>query len=131
VRTSLPAILLALLAAAPARAACDVPEGWSRAESGAVTVAWKADPAIATGRFFAIDFRICGPAPSAGVPRIDATMPRHGHGMNYRPKVARLAPGTWRAEGLFLHMAGAWRLVFEVPDGETVTRVPVELDVRR
>lgn len=130
-RTRLPAILLALLAAAPAKAACDVPEGWQRAEADGVTVAYRTEPPIAAHRFFLIDFRVCGAAPGDGVPRIDATMPRHGHGMNYRPRVVRIEPGVWRAEGLLLHMAGQWRLTFEVPSGEAVVRVPVDLDVRR
>ena len=52
---------------------------------------------------------------------VDAWMPEHRHGMNYRPTVTRLAPGRWRAEGLMFHMPGRWELVFTV-DGERLAR---------
>ena len=43
---------------------------------------------------------------------IDATMPAHGHGMMTDPELKQLGPTTWRADGLKLHMHGAWQ--FEV-----------------
>ena len=46
--------------------------------------------------------------------RIDATMPQHGHGMNYRPKIEVLGDGRFRAVGLLLHMPGDWRLSFHI-----------------
>ncbi len=125
---------LTLLAWGPAVAqqSCDIPSGWRRAETSGLTVGYEATPAIATGRFFAIAFRICGAEiPSDRMPGLDATMPRHGHGMNYRPRIERVGPGAYRAEGLFLHMAGQWRLSFEVPGPDGVHRVSVDLDVPR
>lgn len=41
---------------------------------------------------------------------VDAEMPTHRHGMNYRPRLTMLAPGQARADGLMLHMPGPWRL---------------------
>jgi hypothetical protein len=46
--------------------------------------------------------------------RVDATMPEHRHGMNYRPTVKPLGDGRWRAEGLLWHMSGRWQLRLDV-----------------
>jgi hypothetical protein len=48
-----------------------------------------------------------------GVPRLDAWMPAHRHGMNYRPVVTAVAPGRFRAGGFVLHMPGRWEFVVE------------------
>jgi hypothetical protein len=53
-------------------------------------------------------------------------MPAHRHGMNYRPSVASLAGGRFRAEGLLFHMPGHWEFIVEI-GGERLT-APVELD---
>jgi hypothetical protein len=47
--------------------------------------------------------------------RVDADMPAHRHGMNYRTTVTALGDGRFRAEGLMFHMAGRWRLLFDLP----------------
>jgi hypothetical protein len=80
---------------------------------GAVQAAWKIDGApIAVGQHFAIEVRVC-PADAALV-RVDAMMPEHRHGMNYRPSLTRIGDGHWRAEGLMFHMPGSWDLRLEV-----------------
>jgi hypothetical protein len=73
------------------------------------------DPPI-VGQHFGIDFALC-PTGDAALPdevRVDASMPEHKHGMNYKPSVTALAPGRYRAEGLMFHMPGRWELVFEL-----------------
>jgi hypothetical protein len=65
-------------------------------------------------------------APAAGPVAaiiLDAQMPAHGHGMNYRPTTERLGPGRFRATGLMLHMPGRWRLTFDLVQGERRTRL--------
>jgi hypothetical protein len=64
-----------------------------------------------SGRHFALDVVVCARA-GAALPvalRVDADMPAHRHGMNYRPTVRALGDGRYRADGLMLHMAGRWR----------------------
>jgi len=71
---------------------------------------------VPVGKHFAIDMVLC-PKAGAALPaevRVDATMPEHKHGMNYRPSIQTLAPGRYRAEGLMFHMPGRWELVFEL-----------------
>jgi hypothetical protein len=110
------AALVALLPAAgvacsPALGGDDV----RRIEGQQVVVAWRAPAKVPLADFFAIDFAVCSrdgkPVASA---RVDATMPQHGHGMNYRPQIEELGNGRFRAVGLLLHMPGDWRLSFHV-----------------
>jgi hypothetical protein len=91
------------------------------------------DP-VPVGKHFAIDVVLC-PKGNATLPtelRVDAAMPEHKHGMNYRPSVKALAPGQYRAEGLMFHMPGRWELVFELrgPNPETAPlRLPQSLQI--
>jgi hypothetical protein len=103
-----------LLCAALPAAACPLPA--PALKHGAVQAMWKVEGApIAVGRHFAIEVQLC-PA-DAMLTRVDATMPEHRHGMNYRPSVKRLGDardGRWRAEGLMFHMPGRWELQLDV-----------------
>lgn len=102
------------VAALPAFAACPPPpEAGVRLDSGPIQLAWRAEPApIAVSRPFALIVTLC-PA-EARLLRIDATMPEHRHGMNYRPSMQPLGSGQWRVEGLLWHMAGRWELRLDV-----------------
>ncbi|MEM7293388.1 MAG: FixH family protein [Pseudomonadota bacterium] len=66
------------------------------------------------GEFFTATLKVCQRGEFVAPQRIsvDATMPAHGHGMNYRPTVAATGPSEYRVQGLLLHMQGLWR--FEV-----------------
>jgi len=88
------------------------------------------DP-VPVGRHFAIDIALC-PKGGAALPdelRVDATMPEHRHGMNYRPGVKALGGGLYRAEGLMFHMPGRWELVFELRGGGAPLRLTQSLQV--
>jgi hypothetical protein len=108
-------LLAALCAAAVLPvAACPLPG--APLQAGAVQLAWQAPgPAIEVGRHFVLELQLC-PA-DAVLTRVDATMPEHRHGMNYRPSLQPLGGGRWRAEGLMFHMPGRWELRFDVADG--------------
>ena len=109
---ALAALLLA--AAVPAWAACPLAaEAGDRLDSGVVQLAWRAEGgAIVVGRPFALLVSVC--PLDARLRRVDATMPEHRHGMNYRPSLQALGDGRWRAEGLLWHMAGRWELRLDV-----------------
>lgn len=88
-------------------------------------------PAIPVGRHFVIDFVLC-PRDGAVLPaevRVDATMPEHRHGMNYRPSVVSRGAGVYRAEGLMFHMPGRWELVFELRGSGAPQRLTQSLQV--
>lgn len=70
---------------------------------------------------FALDVAVCARDGSAvAAPKVDAWMPAHRHGMNYRPSLSETKKGLFRAEGLLLHMPGRWEFVFEIA-GERLT----------
>jgi hypothetical protein len=118
--------LLALLAAMPAAPACELPGGPARTIQGAShTVLYRTAP-LKVGEHFAVDFAVC-PAPDAV--RVDAWMPEHRHGMNYRPSVSVQGHGLYRAEGLMLHMAGRWELIFEVHSSSQTERLTATLQL--
>ena len=107
---------VATLALAPASvlAACALPpQAGTRLGDTELQLAWRAQPApIVAQRPFALRLRLC-PA-HARLLRVDATMPAHGHGMNYRVALLPQGGGDWLAEGLLWHMSGRWELRFEI-----------------
>lgn len=106
-------LLLAFtLAAGPAFAA-DCPLPANALHDGAVQAIWAADPApVAVGRHFTIRVQLC--PIDAVLTRVDATMPAHRHGMNYRPGIKALGGGRWHVEGLMFHMPGQWELRLDI-----------------
>jgi len=134
---SLPAMLLAALASASAvtaAVACPSAEkGFQRLRTADAEVAYRWEPAeLKVGQFFAAEVVACrapGPGP-VGEIAIDATMPAHGHGMNYRPAAQRRAPGHYRFTGLMLHMPGKWRLTFDLFHGAKRTRLTHEVNLK-
>lgn len=108
------AAALALLGCAAAHAACPPPPAAARTvEGNGVQAAWWPEPAtLAVAQPFVLHVQLC-PA-DAVLLRVDAQMPEHRHGMNYRPSVQPLGLGRWRAEGLLWHMSGRWELRLDV-----------------
>ncbi len=111
---------LALLLVVPAAAAtidCTLPE-WAAQpiSSGPLRLAWRAEPApIQVSRVFRLQVAVC--PLDAHLTRVDATMPEHRHGMNYRPSLQPRGPGRWEVDGLLWHMPGRWELRFDVEVG--------------
>ena len=94
-----------------------------------LTLAWAPRPVpIPLDRHFALDISVCG-APVTAL-RVDADMPAHRHGMNYRVEVQPRGDGRFEARGLLFHMPGRWRLIFDVDAGGRTQRLTQELDVR-
>ena len=128
-------VLAVALAAATEAAACG--EGLAavtgRASGTRYDVAFATLPApIATGAHFALEVAVC-PRAGAAPPRalaVDAVMPEHRHGMNYRPTVTAVGPGRYRVEGLLFHMPGRWDLLFDVDGGSGTERVVATLRLR-
>jgi len=90
-------------------------------------LAWRAPAPLPLAEFFAVEFAACArDGNRVEPPRVDATMPEHGHGMNYRPTVTAMGKGRFRADGLLLHMPGRWQLSFAV--GGEVLRTAVTVD---
>lgn len=87
---------------------------------------------IPVGQHFSLQVQLCADAGRA-LPtalRVDADMPAHRHGMNYRTTVKDLGQGRFQAEGLLFHMPGRWRVRFDLGQGAQAARLDQELDVR-
>jgi hypothetical protein len=118
--------------AAQTGGACTLPaQAPNQLGEGALQLAWRAEPAaIAVGKPFALMVWTC--PREARLVKVDATMPEHRHGMNYRPSIAAQEAGTWRVQGLLWHMPGRWELRFDVQaevgaEAPQVLRQSVEL----
>ena len=125
--------LAAALALGPAvAAACVAPAGFApagRIESRETVLHYRTlPPRIRIGEHFAVDAVVCAKiAPSAL--RVDALMPAHRHGMNYRARVAPQGDGRYRAEGLLFHMPGAWQFVFDLERPGGTERLTADVTV--
>jgi hypothetical protein len=70
--------------------------------------------------------------PGDGAPQtiiVDAQMPAHGHGMNYRPTTTASGPSRFQVSGLMLHMPGRWRLTVDLVQADRRTRLSHDLDL--
>ena len=97
------------------------------------TVAFRTSPAqIKTGEHFVVDLTVC-PLGKASMPRtvrVDASMPEHRHGMNYKTTVVAKGAGRYRAEGLLFHMNGRWEIAFDVMTGNTTERITTAVELQ-
>lgn len=123
--------LLALLVAYPACADCPLDLGRGTGLvvfSDHYMVAFRPEPIrIEVGEPFSLLFNVCtksdGPAELVA---IDAQMPEHKHGMNYRPTIVALGDGRYRVDGMVFHMPGRWELAIDVRAGEESERLSHE-----
>ena len=110
--------LLWLFAGAAQACVADLPGATAKKlESARYGLAYRTQPEkISVGKHFAVELALCADQ-GAALPesvKVDAHMPEHRHGMNYKTSVSALPGGRFRAEGLMFHMAGRWEFVFEV-----------------
>ncbi len=83
--------------------------------AGPVVLVFAPRPAaLAVGRHFELDVVVCG---SAQLLAVDAEMPAHRHGMNYRATVQPAGAGRYVVQGLMFHMPGRWRYQFTLQSG--------------
>lgn len=133
---ALAAGLCAVMLAPAARAECG--QALPAAQRQVLTrpgheLAFALQPAqLAVGRHFGIDIVVC-PRGGASLPvalRVDADMPAHRHGMNYKATVRTLGDGRYRADGLMLHMPGQWRLLFDLSADGRIERFTHAVDLK-
>jgi hypothetical protein len=114
------AALIGVVGALPAAAAqsCGADlRGAQTIHSEHYIVAFRTQPAkLIVGKHFSIDIVPCakGSSPAPSAVAVDAFMPDHGHGMNYKATVRATGNGHFRADGLMFHMPGRWDLMVDV-----------------
>jgi hypothetical protein len=122
------AVALSAASACGGAAGCELPPG-VRLETGRVAISYRTVPAnIEVGKPFVVELAAC---PKHGAPvsarvRMDAHMPEHRHGMNYRVKVVPLADGRYRSEGWLFHMPGRWEFVFDLGTERLTNSIRIE-----
>ena len=69
-------------------------------------------PPLRVARHFTLQFQFCRDDQPVQIDRfkLDASMPEHGHGMNYRASILPLNEGAFEARGLMFHMPGKWQI---------------------
>lgn len=125
--------LISTALALPAMACPSTEQGFLRLATSDTEVAYRWDPAeLQVGRFFTAEVVACDTANSEPVReiKVDARMPAHGHGMNYRPVATVTAPGHYKFTGLMLHMPGTWRVTIDVLRGTKRTRLTHEVKLK-
>lgn len=125
-------VLVALFALIAVPAAACTPDGFGSAllkgKRAVISLHLEPDPPRVDG-FLSIDAIVCDTAGNpARLYYVDAIMPAHGHGMNYRPEIEDQGEGHYRITGLLFHMQGGWQLRFDVETAAGAERLttPVE-----
>ena len=83
---------------------------------------------IAVGQHFVLELAIC-PKQGRTLPErilLDAHMPEHRHGMNYRTKVTPRGAGRYSSEGWLFHMPGRWEFRFDLGSERLTHSVHIE-----
>lgn len=122
------AAILASLVAMPAWADCPLElgrgSGWV-VFSGHYMIAFRSDPVtIEVGAPFSLVLNVCTKNNRpAELIAVEAIMPEHKHGMNYKPTIVAGKDGRYRADGMVFHMPGRWEVNFDVRSGEESERL--------
>jgi hypothetical protein len=106
--------------------------GQQLADAQRYRVAWRVRPdPIVVSEPFTLEMSACAKPGAQAVEGVvvDAVMPEHRHGMNYKPSVIDGPDGHYLADGMLFHMPGKWRLIFEVRAGGTSERLTHDLTV--
>jgi len=126
------ALAAVLLAPLPCLAACpDAAEGFARLATTDAEIAYRWQPApLKVGQFFTMDVIACRASGTVETIIVDAQMPAHGHGMNYRPRATQTDPSRFQVSGLMLHMPGRWRLTVDLVQADRRTRLEHDIDLK-
>jgi hypothetical protein len=120
------AAVLLLPVAGMAQECNPVVPGGKQLETARFSLGYRTLPgAPAVGRHFALEMAVCPKAGTAAPEsvRVDAHMPEHRHGMNYKAQVVAAPGGRYKAEGLMFHMPGRWEILFDVRSGGKTDRL--------
>jgi hypothetical protein len=88
-------------------------------------IAFRPEPLqLEVGQPFSLLLNVCTKSDRpAELVAVDAQMPEHRHGMNYRPTIVAGVDGRYRVDGLVFHMPGRWELSIDVRAGEESERL--------
>ena len=121
--------VLGLLLSMPLAQACGLDGAAMKSVGDGLSMFYRHQP-LAVAQPVVFEFRFCRGAKPWQPSRfkLDAVMPAHGHGMNYRARISPAGAGAYHVDGLLFHMPGLWRVVVEFADDDRSERI--ELDYR-
>jgi len=95
--------------------------GWLDGEHFRVRVEPLSD--INVSKPFSAMVHVCGQFAQVPSLKVDATMPTHGHGMNYEPEIKTATSSdagvaSYQVDGMVFHMPGSWEWEVTVSDGD-------------
>lgn len=109
--------------------ACELAGAERRDLDDGVVVYYRLEPEVLSlSEHFSMRLRVCRGQDAAQIEKfkIDARMPAHNHGMNYRPAVSELGDGLLQVSGMLFHMPGLWRIVVDFVSAERRHRFSIE-----
>lgn len=89
------------------------------------------NPPLLVAQHFSMQFRVCRNG-VAVVPqrfKLDAMMPAHKHGMNYRAAIATSEHDLIEASGLLFHMPGHWQLIVDFATADAIQQVKLDFHI--
>ncbi len=123
--------LVGIAAVPGAVIACELtPEaGVLHAENQRYQIALHTVPAaVEVAKPFAIKLEVCRKDAAAFKGRVDldAVMPAHRHGMNYKPALETREDGVITGSGFVFHMPGKWQFQVRLSDGDQVQKLTID-----
>ena len=89
------------------------------------------DSTIVVGQHFSMLFNFCKNGKNVSVNHLalNANMPAHGHGMNYRISVVETASRQYKAEGFLFHMPGSWQVTGRVDYSNKTQTFEIDINI--
>lgn len=84
---------------------------------------------LTPGNQFAVEIVLCSAPEETEIVEVGATMPTHGHGMNYKPEITRTNHGAFVTTGWLMHMAGNWEIEIKTRNGSQYATFIHSVDV--
>ena len=94
-----------------------------------VTLHYRIDPSpLPIAQHFSMQFLVCrGGRPLAlDSFELDALMPAHGHGMNYKANIEIQHDGLIEATGMLLHMPGPWQISVDLSYDDLARQIKID-----
>lgn len=131
---ALASFFLSGLISTAAASSCMLPSGaaMSGAGSSRHTATLRTNPSpVVLGEPFVVQLRVCANK-DAQIDRLtmDANMPAHRHGMNYKPEISALGDGLYEGRGFLFHMPGRWEITVSVYSEAEPSHLKFGLDVK-
>lgn len=127
-----PLVAAGLYLASNIGAACDLTGGETVELESNVTLHYRIEPSpLRVAQHFSMQFRTCrGEQPlKLDSFKVDALMPKHGHGMNYKADIEVQRDGKIEATGMLFHMPGQWQIKVDLSYDGLAQQVKIDYQI--